>query len=96
MGTKVRPIISRNATASDRPGFLIKSLRGISRYQRKRKIYYEGNAIAGYGIYANQDIHAGDVIFRGEEMAQRIVTRRYVEKNWAVMKKKLSASTRIL
>lgn len=70
-------------------GFLDKIIaEGISRYQRKRKKYtMKGNAIAGYGIYANQDIHAGDVIFRGEEMAQRIVTRRYVEKNWAVKEK---------
>ena len=47
----------------------------------------KGNSIAGYGIYASQEIKAKEVIFRGEEMAQRIVTKRYVEQNWNVKEK---------
>lgn len=47
----------------------------------------KGNAIAGYGIYANQHIKANEVIFRGEELAQRITTRRYVENSWSVKEK---------
>jgi D-alanine-D-alanine ligase len=44
----------------------------------------KGNAIAGYGIYATQNIAAKELIFRGEEMAQRIVTRSFVERYWNV------------
>ena len=42
----------------------------------------KGNSIAGFGIYANRNILHGEVIFKGEEKSQRMVTRRYVEKNW--------------
>lgn len=56
---------------------------GIARHQRMQKKYtVKGNAIAGYGIYANRPIKANELIFKGEEMAQRLVTRRHVEKNW--------------
>ena len=44
----------------------------------------KGNAIAGYGIYATQNIEAKELVFRGEEMPQRLVTRRFVERNWNV------------
>ncbi|MEO5905633.1 MAG: SET domain-containing protein-lysine N-methyltransferase, partial [Saprospiraceae bacterium] len=65
-------------------GFIKKIIdEGIARYHRKQKKYVmKGNAISGYGIHATQDIPANEVIFHGEEMAQRIVTRRYVEENW--------------
>lgn len=70
-------------------GFLKKIIdEGIARHQRRQKKYtMKGNAIAGYGIYANQHIKAKEVIFSGEETAQRIVTRRYVENNWNVKEK---------
>ncbi|MFC0776325.1 SET domain-containing protein-lysine N-methyltransferase [Terrimonas alba] len=56
---------------------------GIARHRRKKKPYaMKGNSIAGFGIYATRNIRKGDVIFTGEEKAQRIVTRRFVEKNW--------------
>ena len=56
---------------------------GIGRHKRKRKPFFiKGNSIAGYGIYASREIRKGEIIFKGEERAQRIVTRRYVEKNW--------------
>lgn len=58
-------------------------LEGIERHKRKQKKYFlKGNAIAGYGIYAAHDLQYEDVIFRGEEMAQRLVTLRHVEENW--------------
>ena len=41
-----------------------------------------GNSIAGYGIYASRDIKEGEIIFKGEGRAQRIITKRFVEKNW--------------
>ncbi len=56
---------------------------GIARHKRRQKKYVmKGNSIAGFGIYATQPIAAGEVIFKGEERPQRIVTKRYVEENW--------------
>lgn len=56
---------------------------GIERYNRKQKIYnMKGNSIAGYGIYASRNIKANELIFKGEEMPQRIVTQRYVAQHW--------------
>ena len=57
---------------------------GIARHQRKMKPFViKGNAISGFGIYANRDLRAGEFIFSGEEKAQRLVTLRHVEKNWS-------------
>jgi D-alanine-D-alanine ligase len=57
---------------------------GIARHRRKKKPYVmKGNSIAGFGIYATRAIRKGDVIFCGEEKSQRIVTKRFVEKNWS-------------
>ena len=56
---------------------------GIARHRRKQKPYLmKGNAIAGYGIYASRTIAAGEIIFKGEGRSQRIITKRFVEKNW--------------
>ncbi|MBN8668349.1 MAG: SET domain-containing protein-lysine N-methyltransferase [Chitinophagales bacterium] len=56
---------------------------GIARHKRRQKKFrIKGNSIAGYGIYATEEIPAGEIIFKGEERAQRIVTRRHVEKHW--------------
>jgi len=56
---------------------------GIARNRRKKKPYaMKGNSIAGFGIYSTRNIRKGDVVFWGEEKAQRIVTRRFVEKTW--------------
>ncbi len=65
-------------------GFLRKIIaEGMARYQRRQKKYVmKGNSIAGYGIYATQNIRAGEILFKLEEAAQRIVTRRYVEEHW--------------
>lgn len=63
---------------------------GISRHKRKQKKYVmKGNSIAGYGIYANQDIRDKSLIFKGEETNQRIVTRRHVNQNWNVKEKEI-------
>jgi D-alanine-D-alanine ligase len=57
---------------------------GIARHRRKKKPYaMKGNSIAGFGIYAARNIRKGEIVFSGEEKAQRIVTRRYVEKHWS-------------
>ena len=56
---------------------------GIERHKRKQKPYaMKGNSIAGYGIYATRLINEGEIIYRGEERAHRIVTKKYVEENW--------------
>jgi D-alanine-D-alanine ligase-like ATP-grasp enzyme len=58
---------------------------GISRYKKKQKKYrMQGNAIAGYGIYATGSIKKNELIFKGEEKAQRIATRSYINKHWNV------------
>jgi len=65
-------------------GFLRQIIKeGMARHQRRIKPYsIKGNSIAGYGIYASRDINEGEIIFKGEGKAQRIVTKRYVEKHW--------------
>lgn len=56
---------------------------GIARYKRKQKSYeIKGNSIAGFGIYASRDILKGEIVFKGEERSQRIITKRFMEKNW--------------
>lgn len=56
---------------------------GIARHKRKFKPYLmKGNSIAGYGIYASRDIKEGELIFKGEGRSQRIITKRFVERNW--------------
>jgi D-alanine-D-alanine ligase len=63
---------------------------GMDRHQRKQKKYtMKGNSISGYGIYANRNIGYNELIFKGEEAAQRIVTRRHVEKNWNIKEKEI-------
>jgi D-alanine-D-alanine ligase-like ATP-grasp enzyme len=65
-------------------GFLKKIIEeGLARYHRRQKKYQmRGNAIEGYGIWANEPISKGEIVFRLEAVAQRIVTRRYVEEHW--------------
>ena len=56
---------------------------GLARHQRKQRKYtIKGNAIAGYGIYATQSLAAGDILFEGEGLAQRIITKTYVQQYW--------------
>ncbi|HWR32596.1 MAG TPA: SET domain-containing protein-lysine N-methyltransferase [Chitinophagaceae bacterium] len=56
---------------------------GIARHKRKIKPFVmKGNSISGYGIYASRKIKKGEIIFKGEGRSQRIITKRYVEKNW--------------
>ena len=56
---------------------------GITRHRFKQKKYeMRGNAISGYGIYATTTIASGEVVFRGEERSQRIVTLSHVQQNW--------------
>ena len=67
-------------------GFLKKIVEeGIARHQRKQKKFtMKGNAIAGFGIYAIRDIRKNEIIFKGEEKAQRIATKSYITNTWDV------------
>jgi D-alanine-D-alanine ligase-like ATP-grasp enzyme len=61
---------------------------GMARYRRKNKPFVlKGNSIAGFGIYASRDIKEGELIFSGEEKAQRLVTLRHIEMNWSEKEK---------
>lgn len=56
---------------------------GIARYNRKQKPYVmKGNSIAGYGIYATRAIQEGEIIFKGEGRAQRLITKEFVDTYW--------------
>lgn len=72
-------------------GFLQHIIReGINRHQRKQKKYYlKKNAISGYGIYARTKIRKSEVVFKGEERSQRIVTKQFVDKNWSAADKEI-------
>ena len=57
---------------------------GIARHRRRvRPFRIEGSPIAGYGIHATRTIATGEVVFHGEERAQRIVTKAHVERTWS-------------
>ncbi len=63
---------------------------GIARHKQKQKKYYiKGSPIAGYGIYAIEKIYANELVFKGEELSQRIVTKKFVENNWDVNQKEI-------
>jgi D-alanine-D-alanine ligase len=65
-------------------GFLERIIiEGMARFERKQKKYIiKGNAISGYGMYAKFDLPKGTLLFKGEEKAQRIVTKKFVDENW--------------
>lgn len=56
---------------------------GIARHKRGKKPYFmKGNSIAGFGIYATRTIRQGEIIFKGEGKAQRLITKRFVGNTW--------------
>jgi len=62
---------------------------GIARHQAKQKKFVlKGSSVAGYGIFASRQINKNEVIFKGEELAQRIVSKRHVEETWNDRQKK--------
>lgn len=73
-----------NYDPAGKRGFLEQIINeGIARHQRKQRPYYvKGDSISGYGIYATRNLAAGEVIYLGEERAQRLVTKRYIDNNW--------------
>ncbi len=65
-------------------GFLARIIdEGIARHARTRRCYaLRGDALSGWGVAATRPIAAGEVVWRGEGRAQRLVTRRYVAERW--------------
>lgn len=68
-----------------RAGFLRHILaEAAARHTRRQPRYSRrGDASAGFGIFADTAIRAGEVVFAGEERGQRIVTRGHVERTWS-------------
>ena len=73
-----------NNDRAGKNGFLKQIIsEGISRHKAKQKKYaLKGSSVSGYGIFAKQPIRKNEVIFTGEGLAQRIISKRYVEANW--------------
>ena len=65
-------------------GFLKRIIaEGMARYAAKQKKYkVRADSLHGYGIVAQQALKRGDIIFKIEGTPQRVVTKRFVEKNW--------------
>lgn len=56
---------------------------GIARYKSKQKKYtLKGSSVSGYGIFASRTIQKGEVVFSGEGLSQRIITKKFVDTNW--------------
>jgi D-alanine-D-alanine ligase len=51
----------------------------------------KGDSINGFGIYANQQIAANEIIFNSEARSHRIVNKRYVDQHWTTEEKDLFA-----
>lgn len=66
-------------------GFLKQMIKeGIERHKRKQKKYERRqNSVSGYGIYAVDKIKKGGIVFQGEGKAQRMATKRYIQKHWS-------------
>lgn len=57
---------------------------GIARHTQRQQPYRVlGNAVSGYGIFATNALAEGDVVYRGEGRAHRIVTQRHVYADWS-------------
>lgn len=78
-----------NNDPAGKTGFLNQIIsEGIARHKAKQKKYQlKGSTVSGYGIFANQRIKKNDVIFSGEGLSQRIVSKRFVETNWTERQK---------
>jgi D-alanine-D-alanine ligase-like ATP-grasp enzyme len=65
---------------------------GISRYRAAHPLYaIRNDGVSGLGIEAARDIAKGEIIFKGEERAQSIVTRRWVETHWSAADRQVFA-----
>ncbi|MBS1188830.1 MAG: protein-lysine N-methyltransferase [Rhodocyclaceae bacterium] len=56
---------------------------GKARHRKRCKRHVRrGDAISGFGIYAREAIKKGEVVFRFEEQAQRLVSHGHVDRHW--------------
>ena len=56
---------------------------GIARWKSRQHAYAVRNdGLSGLGIEAARDLRKGDIVFKGEELSQRIATKRWVENHW--------------
>jgi D-alanine-D-alanine ligase len=62
---------------------------GIARHQRRQKKYQvKKSPIATYGIFAAQNLQAGEVVVSGENQLQKVVTRSYARSRWTPAQQK--------
>ena len=73
-----------NYDPAGKQGFLKQIIaEGIARHKSRQKKYnLKGNGLSGYGIFANRQLKKDEIIFAGEELSQRIVSKRFVDENW--------------
>ena len=73
-----------NYDPAGKSGFLKQIIEeGIARHKAKQKKYsLKGSALSGYGIFSTHRIKKNEVIFGGETLSQRIVSKRYVDSHW--------------
>ncbi|MGE3645535.1 MAG: SET domain-containing protein-lysine N-methyltransferase [Beijerinckiaceae bacterium] len=65
---------------------------GLERYRAQHPLYTVRNdGVSGLGIEAVRNISKGEIVFQGEERAQSIVTKRWVDTNWDAVEKKAFA-----
>ncbi len=56
---------------------------GIARHRTRQKKYnLKGSGLSGFGIFANRPLQKNEIIFAGEELSQRIVSKRFVDETW--------------
>lgn len=65
---------------------------GIARYEAAHPVYrIRNDGVSGLGIEAVRSIARGEIVFQGEERAQSIVTKRWVEQHWDATDRKVFA-----
>jgi D-alanine-D-alanine ligase len=78
-----------NNDPAGKHGFLKQIIaEGIARHKSKQKKYViQGPGLVGYGIFSTRDITKGEVVFEGEGVPQRIISKRFVNDNWTERQK---------
>jgi D-alanine-D-alanine ligase len=73
-----------NNDPAGKRGFLRQIIaEGVARHRAKQKKYsMKGSPVSGYGIFANRTIQKDEVVFAGEGLSQRIISKRYVDAHW--------------
>lgn len=65
---------------------------GMARHRRAHAAYrLRTEGVAGLGIEAARELQPGEIVFKGEEMSQRIASRRWVEEHWSKAEREVFA-----